>query len=184
MEKGIQIALRYLENKLTRLINRGVLIKLTQSQNNYSNLHFYCSTLVFNIYFFEFAKLLGGPGPPRPLPTLRHCVENSGNQSSLRRTVHKDLKPSPHLLSPFQSRFPHLKCSELASSHNRHDRNITAPIPPWQQYRILCDAFRPTQQKNTQSNRYKMPKFATSTELEYYIDIVSETNNNCGLYFS
>ena len=75
MEKGIQIALRYLENKLTRLINRGVLIKLTQSQNNYSNLHFYCSTLVFNIYFFEFAKLLGGPGPPRPLPTLRHCVK-------------------------------------------------------------------------------------------------------------
>ena len=73
MEKGIQIALRYLENKLTMLINRGVLIKLTQSQNNYSNLHFYCSTLVFNIYFFEFAKLLGGPGPPRPLPTLRHC---------------------------------------------------------------------------------------------------------------
>ena len=73
VEKGIQIALRYLENKLTRLINRGVLIKLTQSQNNYSNLHFYCSTLVFNIYFFEFAKLLGGPGPPRPLPTLRHC---------------------------------------------------------------------------------------------------------------
>ena len=72
MEKGIQIALRYLENKLTRLINRGVLIKLTQSQNNYSNLHFYCSTLVFNIYFFEFAKLLGGPGrgpgPPGPSP--------------------------------------------------------------------------------------------------------------------
>ena len=66
MEKGIQIALRYLENKLTRLINRGVLIKLTQSQNNYSNLHFYCSTLVFNIYFFEFAKLLGGGGPPAP----------------------------------------------------------------------------------------------------------------------
>ena len=74
MEKGIQIALRYLENKLTRLINRGVLIKLTQSQNNYSNLHFYCSTLVFNIYFLEFAKLLGGPGPPRPLPTLRHWI--------------------------------------------------------------------------------------------------------------
>lgn len=68
MEKGIQIALRYLENKLTRLINRGVLIKLTQSQNNYSNLHFYCSTLVFNIYFLEFAKLLGGPGPPGPSP--------------------------------------------------------------------------------------------------------------------
>ena len=38
------------------------------------NLHFYCSTLVFNIYFLEFAKLLGGPGPPRPLPTLRHCL--------------------------------------------------------------------------------------------------------------
>ena len=63
MEKGIQIALRYLENKLTRLINCGVLIKLTQSQNNYSNLHFYCSTLVFNIYFLEFAKLLA-PAPP------------------------------------------------------------------------------------------------------------------------
>ena len=61
-----------LEVSKARLINRGVLIKLTQSQNNYSNLHFYCSTLVFNIYFLEFAKLLGGPGPPRPLPTLRH----------------------------------------------------------------------------------------------------------------
>ena len=79
MEKGIQIALRYLENKLTRLINRGVFIKLTQSQNNYSNLHFYCSTLVFNIYFLEFAKLLGGPGPPRPLPTLRHCCCSDEN---------------------------------------------------------------------------------------------------------
>ena len=100
MEKGIQIALRYLENKLTRLINRGVLIKLTQSQNNYSNLHFYCSTLVFNIYFFEFAKLLGGPGPPpRPSPrygtvymcgvvlhigplsarSTRHCMESEAN---------------------------------------------------------------------------------------------------------
>ena len=83
MEKGIQIALRYLENKLTRLINRGVLIKLTQSQNNYSNLHFYCSTLVFNIYFLEFAKLLGGPGPPRPLPTLRHCIEIGLNHTKL-----------------------------------------------------------------------------------------------------
>ena len=41
------------------------------------NLHFYCSTLVFNIYFLEFAKLLGGPGPPRPLPTLRHCMHHA-----------------------------------------------------------------------------------------------------------
>ena len=54
-----------------------MLIKLTQSQNNYSNLHFYCSTLVFNIYFLEFAKLLGGPGPPRPLPTLRHWQDKA-----------------------------------------------------------------------------------------------------------
>ena len=41
------------------------------------NLHFYCSTLVFNIYFLEFAKLLGGPGPPRPLPTLRHWLQST-----------------------------------------------------------------------------------------------------------
>ena len=66
MEKGIQIALRYLENKLTRLINRGVLIKLTQSQNNYSNLYFYCSTLVFNI-FFGVCQIIGGArAPPAP----------------------------------------------------------------------------------------------------------------------
>ena len=83
MEKGIQIALRYLENKLTRLINRGVLIKLTQSQNNYSNLHFYCSTLVFNISFFEFAKLLGGPGPPRPLPTCRGLRASGDGKSEI-----------------------------------------------------------------------------------------------------
>ena len=99
MEKGIQIALRYLENKLTRLINRGVLIKLTQSQNNYSNLHFYCSTLVFNIYFLEFAKLLGGPGPPRPPPPLRivhlcalyysvlHVVANAYHDHDLTVTI-------------------------------------------------------------------------------------------------
>ena len=83
VEKGIQIALRYLENKLTRLlINRGVLIKLTQSQNNYSNLHFYCSTLVFNIYFFEFAKLLGGvrapPAPPHATALGCHRSGNAG----------------------------------------------------------------------------------------------------------
>ena len=93
MEKGIQIALRYLENKLTRLINRGVLIKLTQSQNNYSNLHFYCSTLVFNIYFFEFAKLLGGgAGPPRPLPTLRHWLGSMSwtpSSTVVHRSMHR-----------------------------------------------------------------------------------------------
>ena len=109
---------------------------------------------------------------------------NSGkNSSSVQRTAHKDSKHSPHLLAPFQSRFPHLKCSELASSQNRQKRNVTAVIPPWQQYRILCDAFRPNQQQNSRSNGYKKPKFATTTELEYYIEIVSETNDNCGFNF-
>ena len=78
MEKGVQIALRYLENKLTRLINRGVLIKLTQSQNNYSNLHFYCSTLVFNIYFFGVCQIIGGarapPAPPHATALLWHHI--------------------------------------------------------------------------------------------------------------
>ena len=67
------------------MINKSTLISFSQKNNYISavaglkllggpNLHFYCSTLVFNIYFLEFAKLLGGPGPPRPLPTLRHCT--------------------------------------------------------------------------------------------------------------
>ncbi|XP_068675478.1 uncharacterized protein [Montipora foliosa] len=48
----------------------------------------------------------------------------------------------PHGLAPFHSRFPHLKASSLPSSPTRQRWSETA-TPPWQQYRVLCDAFRP-----------------------------------------
>ena len=83
MEKGIQIALRYLENKLTRLINRGVLIKLTQSQNNYSNLHFYCSTLVLPAPPHATAlRLYSLPDPPQlPRSVLKDLLEFATKKS-------------------------------------------------------------------------------------------------------
>lgn len=112
-------------------------------------------------------------------------VENEGNPALLPKKFHNKSDHSPHYLAPFHSRFPHLKVTESASSlQNRQKRNISGVVPPWQQYRILCDAFRPIQQQNYQLNGYKKPKFATATELEYYIDIVSETNSNSGMYFS
>lgn len=118
-------------------------------------------------------------------------VKSDGN-SPRNFTTNKDSIHSPHYLAPFQSRFPHLKSYESTSSFQmRQKRGDSGFVPPWQQYRILCDAFRPTisperfpQQKNYQPNGYRKPKFATATELEYYIDIVSETNSNSVMYLS
>lgn len=89
-----------------------------------------------------------------------------------------------HYLAPFHSRFPHLKASSAptSSSQMRQKRfeDFTA-VPSWQQYRILCDAFRPSTEMNFYQ-KFKRPKFATATELEYYIDIVSETTNDSSLH--
>ncbi|XP_068675485.1 uncharacterized protein [Montipora foliosa] len=52
--------------------------------------------------------------------------------------------------------------------------------PPWQQYRVLCDAFRLNNSpqsvvcRKRYPNGYKRPKFVSTTELEYYIHVVSE----------
>ena len=85
----------------------------------------------------------------------------------------------PHGLAPFHSRFPHLKASSLPSSPTRQRWSETA-TPPWQQYRVLCDAFRPNNSpqsvvcRKRYPNGYKRPKFASTSELEYYIHVVSE----------
>ena len=61
----------------------------------------------------------------------------------------------------------------------RQKRTDNEMIPPWQQYRVLCDAFRPTMsaERFSRQNGFRKPKYATATELEYYIDIVSDTNS-------
>ena len=46
------------------------------------NLHFYCSTLVFNIYFLEFAKLLGGARAPPAPPHATALIVHKGPQSN------------------------------------------------------------------------------------------------------
>ena len=85
----------------------------------------------------------------------------------------------PHGLAPFHSCVPHLKASSLPSSPTRQRWSETA-TPPWQQYRVLCDAFRPNNSpqsvvcRKRYPNGYKRPKFASTTELEYYIHVVSE----------
>ena len=85
----------------------------------------------------------------------------------------------PHGLAPFHSRFPHLKASSLPSSPTRQRWSETA-TPPWQQYRVLCDAFRPNNSpqsvvcRKRYPNGYKRPKFASTTELEYHIHVVSK----------
>lgn len=116
-------------------------------------------------------------------------VKKNRNSASPRNITNKDSNHSPHYLAPFHSRFPHLKQSLEASSSNQMRQKRIADngmIPPWQQYRILCDAFRPTMspERFSRQNGYRKPKYATATELEYYIDIVSETNSNSSMYMS
>ena len=115
-------------------------------------------------------------------------AKNNRNVTSPRNTTNRDSNPSPHYLAPFHSRFPHLKQSpeSIWSNQMRQKRTDKDRIPPWQQYRVLCDAFRPTMspERFSRQNGYRKPKYATATELEYYIDIVSETNSNSSMYLS
>lgn len=115
-------------------------------------------------------------------------AKSNGNVASLRNTRNRDSNHSPHYLAPFHSRFPHLKQSPESISFNqmRQKRTDKDMIPPWQQYRVLCDAFRPTMspERFSRQNGYRKPKYATATELEYYIDIVSETNSNSSMNLS
>ena len=110
------------------------------------------------------------------------------NVASPLNTTNRDSNHSPHYLAPFHSRFPHLKQSpeSIRSDQMRQKRTDKDMIPPWQQYRVLCDAFRPTMspERFSRQNGYRKPKYATATELEYYIDIVSETNSNSSMYLS
>lgn len=116
--------------------------------------------------------------------------ERNGKKSTMpepQTTSHrKPANQRQRYLAPFHSRFPHLKASSAptSSSQMRQKRfeDFTA-VPSWQQYRILCDAFRPSTEMNFYQ-KFKRPKFATATELEYYIDIVSETTNDSSLHMS
>ena len=111
-------------------------------------------------------------------------VKSDGNSTSPRNTANNH---SPHYLAPFHSRFKHFKSTESASSlQMRRKRSGNGTVPPWQQYRVLCDAFRPaiSSEKSPRQNAYRKPKYATTSELEYYIDIVSETNSNSSMYLS
>lgn len=93
-----------------------------------------------------------------------------------------DSNNRPHRVAPFPLRFPHLKAPSV-SCHSRQRRK-EAVTPSWQQYRVLCDAFGPSMSPHGVLNQpprypsgYKKPKFATEMELEYYINVVSESNN-------
>ena len=108
-------------------------------------------------------------------------ISEGNRASSPRNSSPKNSNPSHHYLTPFHSRFPHLKAtSDSGSCQTRQKKCGDTEIPAWQQYRILCDAFRPnvTLYQKSYPSGYKRPKFATATELEYYINVVSETNNN------
>ena len=112
-------------------------------------------------------------------------ISEGNRASSSRNSSHKNSNPSHHYLTPFHSRFPHPKAtSDSGSCQTRQKKCGDTEIPAWQQYRILCDAFRPnvTSEQALYQKRYpsgyKIPKFATAKELEYYINVVSETNNS------
>ena len=121
------------------------------------------------------------------LGSREELVENDRNMASSRNTMKRDSSHSPHYLAPFHSRFPHLKQSSEStrSSQMRQKRTDNEMIPPWQQYRVLCDAFRPTMsaERFSRQNGYRKPKYATATELEYYIDIVTETNSEANTMY-
>ena len=120
---------------------------------------------------------------------LFEIAKKDRNVASPRNSTNNGSNRSPHYLAAFHSRFPHLRQSpeSTRSDNTRQKRTDKDVIPPWQQYRVLCDAFRPTisPESFSRQNRYRKPRFATATELEYYIDIVSETNSNSqSMYFS
>ena len=133
------------------------------------------------------------PKPPMTTPNdmtrrssvrnlLFESAKNNRNVTFPRNSTNSDSNHIPQYLAAFHSRFPHLKQSpeSIRSDQMRQKRADKDMIPPWQQYRVLCDAFRPTMspERFSRQNRYRKPKYATATELEYYIDIVSETNSN------
>ena len=116
---------------------------------------------------------------------------SKGNRgSSPRHMSPKGPSHIHHPLTPFYSRLPHLKAScESGSCHTTRQKGCdVTTIPSWQQYRILCDALRPNLSPERvvyqkKYGGYKKPRFATATELEYYIDVVSQSNNNnCALH--
>lgn len=135
------------------------------------------------------------PKPPVTTPndmsrksSVRTLLFESREERAKNNRNVRDSNHSPHYLAPFQSRFPHLKQSpeSIRSNQMRQNRTDKDIIPPWQQYRVLCDAFRPTlsPERFSRQNGHRKPKYATATELEYYIDIVSETNSNSSMYLS
>ena len=150
--------------------------------------------------FHSLASNISGHKPPMTTPddmSRRSSIRtfifdkeedfiSEGNRaSSSRNPSPKNSNTSHHYLTPFHSRFPHLKAtSDSGSCQTQQKKCGDTEIPAWQQYRILCDAFRPnvTSEQALYQKRYpsgyKRPKFATAAELEYYINVVSETNNN------
>lgn len=158
----------------------------------------YANRVVSHPSYHSLASDISGRKPPVPTP------DDMSRRSSIRTLVFEgedlycrgaDRVSSPqnhtHYLAPFHSRFPHLKVRLNSSSSSAHQkRNGEAAIPPWQEYRILRDAFRPIitpervlHQRNYLSG-YKKPNFATATELQYYINVVSEADRNSGLHLS
>ena len=145
--------------------------------------------------FHSLASNISGHKPPMTTPDMSRrfsirtfifdkeedFISEGNRASSPRNSSHKNSNPSHHYLTPFHSRFPHLKAtSDSGSCQTRQKKCGDTEIPAWQQYRILCDAFRPnvTLYQKSYPSGYKRPKFATATELEYYTNVVSETNNN------
>ena len=135
------------------------------------------------------------PKPPVTTPndmsrksSVRTLLFESREERAKNNRNVRDSNHSPHHLAPFHSRFPHLKQppESIRSNQMRQKRTDKDIIPPWQQYRVLCDAFRPSMspERFSRQNGYRKPKYATATELEYYIDIVSETNSNSSMCLS
>ena len=85
---------------------------------------------------------------------------------------------------PFVPRFPCMKAAETDSRKEgakRDGRSRSPGVPAWQQYRVLCDAFRPAQNAGDFASRSHgssqgRPRFATSYELQYYFDVLRDAN--------
>ena len=127
-------------------------------------------------------------------PPIVKVVDFSCNIEMSKESAHQGNESNfvvsrPHL-SAFLPRFPHLKAGDVKRKTAKRKKNsnssaLSQTMPPWMQYRVLCDALRTASpfknkrdSKTTAKNcgcRKQHPGISVS-DMDYFIQAVKEVN--------
>ena len=105
-------------------------------------------------------------------------------------TQERDVVVYRPYLSPFSSRFPHLKASEAKQRTTEKQKDDSSCVhsqamPPWMQYRVLCDALRSASTgKERKASKFpakghgymKRHPGVSAAEIDYFIEVAKEVN--------